>query len=140
MATQMTEHSRRVAYAKAMAMPGIRQWTRHCTGDNVFYSLEFEGREYYIERDMPGRNPWSVAVKTPPDAKLRMTPNGGRFHGQYRYLGANNRLTIPSLVTAFKTAGQAAQAARAFAAHEGWASESAGRGRRSSRHGSRRSR
>lgn len=134
-----TERSRVRAYAKAMAMPGIREWTRHSTGDNVFYSIEFEGREYYIERDTPGRNQWSVRFKTTPDAKERLTPSGGRIVGHFYWLGPNDRATSGSKARHFRTPGDAALAARRFAEIEGWASSAPYR-RRASRRGSRRSR
>ncbi len=118
MATQMTEAGRRRAYAKSMAVPGIREWTRHVTGDNRFFSLEFEGRDYFIERVSLGATPWGLSVRTPADPKVRLTPGGGRYKGTFRQLGD------------FATTAKAAAAARRFAEVEGWPSR---RGNRRSR-------
>jgi hypothetical protein len=123
MATQTTPAARARAYAKSMAMPGIREWTKHVTGDNRFFSIEFEGRDYFIERVSLGATPWGLSVRTPAIPKERLTPGGGRYAGKFRQLGD------------FATTAKAVAAARKFAEVEGWPSGSRKRSsRRSRRH------
>lgn len=126
MATQMTPAARTRAYAKSMAMPSIREWTKHVTGDNRFFSIEFEGRDYFIMRASLRPTPWELTVRTPAIPKERLTPGGGLYMGKFVALGD------------FATPAKAVAEARRFAEVEGWPSGGGRRRKGSSRRSRRR--